>query len=401
MPGWPTKMATIPNIMKTFHSSGTPIGIDERMPKWKMSMTAAATAVSHPPPEKNSTSGTKPSTAVEMCAIQRERRPGRRSSGKCSKNVRLMVGDRQIGLFDIIVAITNGKCLLSLLVAAPTQMTRKTSLAPRIMSVPTNRNVTQNAPYTSPRAARKTVLSRRPRTARSAMIVAICQIGRTRRRSAGRRSSVTPSSRVHHDHHQECRIEGDVEGAAGVSGGEWDLGPGWLANGLEAQPVEDRSHRREESVVERAEAATQSDDLEQHRVEHDLLEDDRFVVPGGDIEDAVDTGGGHHNRPADDDVGEDLAHVEQVQRHRRTETDLGPVPRHRLDLLGAAAGSRWESRCRGCSAGEIPYVFALLDHCAVTEPNKPSERLVGERGVQGLGSPGTRGYEYNFHRIAR
>lgn len=247
------------------------------------------------------------STAVEMCAIQRERRPGRRSSGKCSKNVRLMVGDRQIGLFDIIVAITNGKCLLSLLVAAPTQMTRKTSLAPRIMSVPTNRNVTQNAPYTSPRAARKTVLSRRPRTARSAMIVAICQIGRTRRRSAGRRSSVTPSSRVHHDHHQECRIEGDVEGAAGVSGGEWDLGPGWLANGLEAQPVEDRSHRREESVVERAEAATQSDDLEQHRVEHDLLEDDRFVVPGGDIEDAVDTGGGHHNRPADDDVGEDLA----------------------------------------------------------------------------------------------
>ncbi|SKY73627.1 Uncharacterised protein [Mycobacteroides abscessus subsp. abscessus] len=62
---WPTKSARTPNIMKTFHSNGTPIGMELRMPKWKMSMIAAAIQVSHPPWEKNSTIGTRPSTAVE------------------------------------------------------------------------------------------------------------------------------------------------------------------------------------------------------------------------------------------------------------------------------------------------------------------------------------------------
>ena len=76
--------------MNTFHSSGTPIGIDDRMPKWKHSMTNAAIAVGQPPWEKNSTSGTSPSIAVLKCASHRDSRPGRRSSGKCSKNCRLM-----------------------------------------------------------------------------------------------------------------------------------------------------------------------------------------------------------------------------------------------------------------------------------------------------------------------
>ena len=31
----PTNNASTPKIMKTFHSSGTPIGIADRMPKWK------------------------------------------------------------------------------------------------------------------------------------------------------------------------------------------------------------------------------------------------------------------------------------------------------------------------------------------------------------------------------
>src|SRR5271157_2546690 len=46
--GWPTNSASTLNIMKTFHSSGTPIGIDDRMPKWKHSMMNAAIAVRQP-----------------------------------------------------------------------------------------------------------------------------------------------------------------------------------------------------------------------------------------------------------------------------------------------------------------------------------------------------------------
>src|SRR6202012_2805893 len=132
------------NIMKTFHSRGTPIGIDDRMPKWKHSMTNAAIAVGQPPWLKNSTSGTSPSIAVLKCASQRERQPGRRSSGKCSKKRRLLNRGRNNGLFLIIVEMTNGKCLLSLDDAAPSQITRHTSFEPRIRSTPypANRNAT-------------------------------------------------------------------------------------------------------------------------------------------------------------------------------------------------------------------------------------------------------------------
>ncbi|CNL67292.1 Uncharacterised protein [Mycobacterium tuberculosis] len=49
---------------------------------------------------------------------------------------------RNSGLLDIIVDITNGKCLLSFDVAAPIQITRNTSLAATIISTPPNRNVT-------------------------------------------------------------------------------------------------------------------------------------------------------------------------------------------------------------------------------------------------------------------
>ena len=60
--------------------------------------------------------------------------PGRRSSGKCSKNLRLIHRGRNTGLLLIIVEMTNGKCLLSLDVAAPNQITRQTSLAAMTMS---------------------------------------------------------------------------------------------------------------------------------------------------------------------------------------------------------------------------------------------------------------------------
>ena len=40
---------------------------------------------------------------------------------------------------------------------------------------------------------------------------------------------------------------------------------------------------------------------------------------------------------AAEDVERDLDDVEQMQQHRGTEADLGPVPGHRDDLLGAGA----------------------------------------------------------------
>src|SRR4029077_3278907 len=176
---WPTNSASTLNIMNTFHSSGTPIGIDDRMPKWKHSMTNAAIAVGQPPWEKNNTSGTRPSTAVLKCASIRDSRPGRRSSGKCSKNFLLIQRGRNTGLLLVIVEITNGKCLLSFDVAAPSQITRQTNLAAMIMSTPANRNATVKDAYTSPRAARKITLSRSASTASRPRIVQICHIGST------------------------------------------------------------------------------------------------------------------------------------------------------------------------------------------------------------------------------
>ena len=133
---WPTNNASTEKIMKTFHSSGTPIGIADRMPKWKQTMTNAAIAVGQPPWENNSANGTSISIAVLKWAINRDTRPGRRSSGNFSKNLRLSHFVRINGLFDIIVEITNGKCLLSFDVAAPIQIATHTSLAAMIMSTP-------------------------------------------------------------------------------------------------------------------------------------------------------------------------------------------------------------------------------------------------------------------------
>src|ERR1700730_3639164 len=56
-----------------------------------------------------------------------------------------------------------------------------------------------------------------------------------------------------------------------------------------------------------------------------------------DISEAVDAGRGQRQQPGPHDVQRDLDDVEQVQQHRRTEADLGPVPGHRDDLLSAGA----------------------------------------------------------------
>src|SRR3546814_13835773 len=77
-----------------------------------------------------------------------------------------------------MVEMTNGKCLLSFEVAAPIQITRQTNFAAMMMSAPVNRKHTASDPYTSPRAARKMTLSRRPASARSTRMAAVCQTDR-------------------------------------------------------------------------------------------------------------------------------------------------------------------------------------------------------------------------------
>ena len=67
--------------MNTFHSSGTPIGKASRMFRWNTIITNAAIAVGQPPCEKSSASGTRPSTAVEKCAMKPDNALGLRSSG--------------------------------------------------------------------------------------------------------------------------------------------------------------------------------------------------------------------------------------------------------------------------------------------------------------------------------
>ena len=94
-------------------------------------------------------------------------------------NARLSAPEGMNGLFASIVEITKGKCRLSLDVAAPSQMTMKTTLAPTTMSAPGNRNTSASGAYTSPRAARKMTLSRRPITARAVRIATVCQRGTT------------------------------------------------------------------------------------------------------------------------------------------------------------------------------------------------------------------------------
>ena len=101
------------------------------MPKWKHTITKAAMAVGQPPWEKNSANGTSISTAVLKCATQRDTRPGRRSSGKRSKNLRLSHAAGPPDCCDIIVEMTNGKCLLSLEVAAPIQIDQAHELGAR------------------------------------------------------------------------------------------------------------------------------------------------------------------------------------------------------------------------------------------------------------------------------
>jgi hypothetical protein len=76
-----TNNHSTPKIMNTFHSSGTPIGKASRMFRWNTIITNAAMVVGQPPCERNSSSGTSPSTAVEKWAMKPANPLGRKSSG--------------------------------------------------------------------------------------------------------------------------------------------------------------------------------------------------------------------------------------------------------------------------------------------------------------------------------
>ena len=193
--------------------------------------------------------------------------------------------------------------------------------------------------YTSPRAARKITLSRRPATASRPRMVQICHIGSTPTVGAQRRHGPGAVGEQGHDeHHQQRAVQQHIQRRArGALGQRYAVGPRRQPNGVGPQPVQDRSHRREEPVVQRAEPAPEADDLEQHGVEHDLLEHDRFGPPVRDVGESVDALGGEREQPAAENVEQDLDDVEQVHDHRRAEADLGPVLGHRPDLLGARA----------------------------------------------------------------
>src|SRR5271154_2843217 len=113
--------------MNRFHSSGTASGNVEVMWMWKMTMPTTAIVHSVPPRENSSTSGSVNSITVPRCASKDAPREGRGPSGERGHTRRLNALNRFQGVFEIITETTNGKCLLSLEVAAPSQMHTSTS----------------------------------------------------------------------------------------------------------------------------------------------------------------------------------------------------------------------------------------------------------------------------------
>ncbi len=125
--------------MKTFHSSGTPIGTLLMMLRWKHDhhhgrdrgdRSAVAEQEQQRRPELHDGAG-----------VREERRQAGRAQvvGEVRWKRRLMSRRRQTGLLLIIAATTNGKCRLSLEVAAPHQIATMTSLAAMTWSPATNR----------------------------------------------------------------------------------------------------------------------------------------------------------------------------------------------------------------------------------------------------------------------
>ena len=134
-----------------------------------------------PPCEKNSTSGTRPSTAVPPCA-KNPRQPawaaGRR--GSCSKNARFegsapheraVRHHRRDHEREVLVQLRGRR-------AHPDDEEDQLGGDDDVRR-PANRKARASGAYTSPRAARKITLSRRPSTASTPRIATVCQRGST------------------------------------------------------------------------------------------------------------------------------------------------------------------------------------------------------------------------------
>ena len=140
------------------------------------------------------------------------------------------------------------------------------------------------------------------------------------------------------EQHEKDAVEQRVErGSVAALGHRHPVRPRWQPDGAGPQPVQDRSHRREVAPGQRAEAATEADDFEQHREQNGLLENDRFRPPGRDIGEAADASRGPRAQPGAEDVQRDLHAVHHVHDQRGAEPVLGDVARHRHDPFGARA----------------------------------------------------------------
>ena len=126
--------------MKTFHSSGTPIGMPDRDAEMEADHRVTRMVVGRPPVGEEQTIGTPISTAVLTWANTGRGHPAERSSG-ILKNARL----RARGRFHRAVRHHRGhnerKCRVSFDVAAPIQIIRH-QFRSDITFTPPKRNAT-------------------------------------------------------------------------------------------------------------------------------------------------------------------------------------------------------------------------------------------------------------------
>jgi hypothetical protein len=165
---------------------------------------------------------------------------------------------------------------------------------------------------------------------------------------------------------EQRRVEQDVNGCSNRAGRERNQpGPRGQANGLRSQPIQSRSHRWDVPIVERTETATESDHFEEQCVDHHLLEDDGLVPPGADLTEPAQSGCRPGDEKPDGDVQQDLHHIEEMQDKGCPEADLGPVPRHRTNLLGAGTFAPLVHLQTGQGRSGEP-------HCTITFLSRPA-----------------------------
>ena len=274
------------------------------MCRWNRSITTAATFVTGPPSPSRSSSGTPNSTTVPACASVAERREGRRSSGKSRWNRRLMPFDLQIGLLLSIAATTNGKCRLSLEVAAPHQIATMTSMRRDQLVAGDEQVGDRERPVDLGPGGQEDHLVAQPDHGEDT---------EDDRDLPARQGAV----RRHDERHQQRGVQDDVDDGPRVAAGQrHPPGPRGQPDGARPQPVEERAQRRGEPQVERAEAAAEAEDLEEHRPEHELVEQGRRVPPGREGGEAVDARGGQEEQPADEGVEHDLDEVDAPSPRR-------------------------------------------------------------------------------------